>query len=129
MIKTLELNAEDMNELMEHLPDNLKKKLAELIRPDSGIGVVKQFIDEFEDENMLDHIVSHTISNLIRKITGAASSMAKENKKKMGRKGLTTMELGIIVIECLKNEASTIEDAFESHDKKCDRGDKCGVNH
>jgi methylase of polypeptide subunit release factors len=78
---------------------------------------------------MLDHILSHTISNLIRKISGTASDMAKKNQKKDGRHGLTTVELGIIVIECLKNEAENIEEAFEHHEKKCTRGDDCGAKH
>ncbi len=129
MIRSIELNKEDMDEIMENLPPHIQKKLAEIIKPDSGISIVQQFVENYEDDNVMDHILSHTISNLIRKISSAANQMAKENKTKVGKRGLTTMELGIITIECLRHEANTIESAFSDHDKTCTKGDKCGAKH
>lgn len=129
MIKAIELNKEDMEEIMEHLPPHIRKKLIEMVKPDSGIDILRQFVEQYEDDNMLDHILTHTLANLTKKITGCATDMAKENKKKMGKQGLTTVELGHVVIECLRHEAKTIEEAFESHDKTCTQGDKCGAKH
>lgn len=128
MIQAVEMSKEDMDKIMEALPKDLRKKILDQIKPDSGIGIVEQFVEQYEDDNMMDHILAHTVSNLIRKITEVAQGVSKDRKKE-GKRRVSTIELGMIVIECLKDEAKSIQKALDHHEKECDSGDDCGAKH
>src|SRR5690606_22067115 len=126
-MRAIEMTGEELSEILDHLPLELKKKIAQMIKPDSGIRHVKSFLEQYEDDDMIDHIIAHTISNLIGKIGSVATSTRKDWKKS-GKK-FTTLDMGLVVIECLKDEAKNIEEAFEKHEKDCKQGKDCGVKH
>lgn len=127
-MRAIEMNSDDISEILKHLPKELKEKLAAIIRPDSGLDDLKEFIEQYEDDNMLDHILCHTMTNLLKKISRVAHGLDKERKaKKEGR--LTTIDCGLVVIGCLLDEAKMIQEAIDSHNKDCDKGEKCGAKH
>ena len=128
MIQAVEMNREDMEKILDALPKDLRKKILDQIKPDSGISIVEQFVEQYDDDNMLDHILAHTTSNVIRKITEVAQGVSKDRKKE-GKGRINTLELGMIVIECLKDEAKNIQKALDHHEKDCKRGDDCGAKH
>lgn len=128
MIKHIEVSSEEMEEIISRMPENLKEKLLSLIRPDSGIDVLKSFVDQYEDHNMLDHILAHTASTLIKRITTIAGALHRDKKKKFGE-SLTTIDVTMIVIEALKEEAKQIKKAVDDHEKNCPNGDNCGATH
>lgn len=122
MIKAIELSREDMEEMMNNLPKHLQDKLKELIGemecPDSGIHVLKHFLEQFEEDNSMDNIISFTCASMITNITSLAEKSIKEFKKN-GKKGINGQDMAYIVIECLKKEAEKISRAMEHHDKHC----------
>jgi Mg/Co/Ni transporter MgtE len=126
MIQAIEMSREDMHKILEALPKDLRKKIMEQIKPDSGISIVEQFVEQYEDDNMMDHILAHTVSNLIRKITEVAKGVSKDRKKE-GKRRLSAIELSMIVIECLKDEAKIIQNALDHREKECGKGDDCGA--
>lgn len=131
MIKEIEMNREDMEEILKNLPKHLRQKLEELIdsKPDSGIDIIRQFVEKYEDDDMFDHIMAHTMSNIFRRCADTVNHIIKD-KKKEGKKGrISTIEMGIITIEVLRKEATNIEEAIEHHEEKCDRHDDCGAKH
>lgn len=127
MIQAISMGMEDMKEILDALPEELRKKIMEQIKPDSGIGRIEQFVEEYEDDDMRDHIIAHTISNLIKKIGSVSTSAIKDWKRK-GKK-FSTIDMGLVVIECLKDEAKGIQSALDHHEKDCKRGDDCGAKH
>jgi DNA-binding transcriptional ArsR family regulator len=128
MIQAISMGMDDMKEILDALPEELRNKIMEQLKPDSGIGRIQEFVEQYEDNDIRDHIIAHTVSNLIRKIGGVSTEMMKERKKE-GKKRVNTIEMGQIVIECLKDEAKNIQEALDSHNKDCKRGDDCGAKH
>jgi hypothetical protein len=132
VIKAIEMNREDMEEILKHMPEHLKAKIEDLIkefRPDSGIEYLREFVEKYEDDDMFDHIVSHTMSNIFRRTRDAVNHILKAKKREKQDPRINTVEMGIITIEVLRKEAENIEEALDTHEKKCDRGDKCGAKH
>ncbi len=127
-MKAIEMTPQELKELLKHMPEHLKAKLFELVKPDSGIDIVKEFVEKYEDDDMLDHILAHTASNLIRKISTVARELTKDRKKE-GKKRISTIDLGKVVIECLKDEAKNIQKALDHHEEDCTKGDDCGAKH
>lgn len=128
MIQAISMDMDDMKEILDALPEELRKKIMEQIKPDSGIGIVEQFVKQYEDDNMMDHILAHTISNLMRKIIEVSQGISKDRKKE-GKRRVSAIELGMIVIECLKDEAKNIQTALDDHKKECKKGDDCEAKH
>lgn len=126
-MRAIEVTGEDLEEILKHMPDHLKKKIASLIRPDSGIRFIKDFIEQYEDDHMVDHMTAHVISNLIRKIWGGCNSV-NESFKKAGEPGISTFDVGLIIIESLKAESENIKNALDEHEKECE-GKDCGAQH
>ncbi len=122
MIKAIEMSRDDMEEIFNHMPDHLKEKLKSVIEsvslPDTGIEVVKQFVEQYEDDDVMDGIISFTCATLIKKITTISRKLAKKNEK-TGKKGMTGSEMALVVISCLRDEASNIEKALVKHDEEC----------
>lgn len=129
MLKTIEVSREDMEEIINNLPDHLKDKLLEMVKPDSGIEYLRAFVEKYDDEDMFDHIVAHTLSNIFRRTADAVKHIIKDKKKAGEKDRINTVEMGLIVIEVLRKEAQNIEDALDEHEEKCDRGDKCDAKH
>jgi Mg/Co/Ni transporter MgtE len=128
-MKAIEMTRDELKELLKHLPEHLKDKLFHMVKPDSGIELLKEFVEKYEDEDMFDHIVAHTLSNLFKKMNNAVREVTKD-KKNRGKKGrISTLEMASITIECLKNEAENIKDALEHHETECKKGDDCGAKH
>lgn len=128
MIRAVKIKGSDMKEILEALPEELRNKIMSAIKPDSGIDDIKEFVENYEDDNMLYHVVAHTLSNLLKKITTIACDMQKDRKKQK-KPGVNTIELAMLCIECLKDEAKNIQKALDKHDEECDRGDDCGAKH
>jgi len=128
MIQAISMGMDDMKEILDALPEELRNKIMEQLKPDSGIGRIQEFVEQYEDDDIRDHIIAHIVSKLIRKIGGVSTEMMKE-KKKDGKKRINTLEMGQIVIECLKDEAKNIQNALDSHLKDCKKGDDCGAKH
>lgn len=127
MTQAVSIDGEDMKKILDALPEALRDKILEQIKPDSGIGRVKEFLEEYDDDDMRDHIIAHTISNLISKI-GAVSTSCMKDWKKKGKK-FTTIDMGMVVIETLKDEAKNIQNALDKHEEECKKGDDCGAKH
>lgn len=122
MIRAIEMSRDDMEEIINNIPDHLKEKLKSIIQeatqPDTGIGVVKQFVDQYDDDNVLDGILSFTCASIIKSITTIGMKLSKKHQKR-GKSGLTGSEMGQVVISCLRNEADNIEKALVKHDEEC----------
>jgi hypothetical protein len=127
MIQAISMGMDDMKEILDALPEELRKKIMEQIKPDSGIGRIQEFVEEYEDDDMRDHIIAHTVSNLIKKIGSVSTSAIKDWKKKGKR--FSTIDMGLVVIECLKDEAKGIQSALDHYEKECKKGDDCGAKH
>jgi hypothetical protein len=125
-MKAIEMTRDELKELLKHLPEHLKDKLFHMVKPDSGIEVVKKFVDDYEDDDMRDHIMAHAVSNLIRGIYKVSRAVVKDRKKE-GKKGLNTIEMGYLVIECLKKEAENIKQALDDHEQDCENKHDCGA--
>lgn len=124
MIQAISMSMDDMKEILDALPEELRNKIMEQLKPDSGIGRIQEFVEQYEDNEIRDHIIAHTVSSLIRKIGGVFTEMMKDGKKRISR-----LEMGQIVIECLKDESEDIQEAIDSHLKDCKRGESCGAKH
>lgn len=129
MIKAIEIDAEEMEEILGHLPKELRDKLEIAIgeKPDSGIHILKKFIEQFDEDNMADNIISFTFASLYKKITLVAHAVHEEAKKS-GKKGLTTNYMAQIVVQCLADEAEKIEKAMKKHGKECKK-ESCQAHH
>lgn len=127
MIQAISMDMDDMKEILAALPDELKEKIMKQLKPDSGFEYIKNFIEKYDDDDMIDHIIAHTVSNLISKIGMVATECRKEGRKR-GKK-FSRIDMGMTVIECLKDEAKNIQNALDHHNKECKRGDDCGAKH
>lgn len=127
MIQAISMGMDDMKEILDALPEELRNKIMEQLKPDSGIGRIKEFVDQYDDDDMRDHIIAHTLANLIGKIGSVATSAMKDWRKKGKR--FSTIDMGLVVIECLKDEAKGIQNALDHHEKECKKGDDCGAKH
>lgn len=127
MIQAISMNMDDMKEILDALPDELKEKIMKQLKPDSGLEYIKNFIEKYDDDDMIDHIIAHTIANLISKIGNAATKCRKEWCSKGDH--FSAIDMGMTVIECLKDEAKNIQNALDKHEQECERGDDRGAKH
>jgi hypothetical protein len=122
MMRAIEMSREDMEEIINNIPDHLKAKLKNIIeevtKPDTGINVVKQFVEQYEDDNHLDGIISFTCASIIKSISTIGMKLSKKHRKE-GKNGLTGSVMAQVVISCLRNEADNIEKALVKHDEEC----------
>lgn len=127
MINSIEMSKEEMDVFMKALPKDLRDQIMAKIKPSSGIEIIREFVEKYEDHDMSDHIIAHTASNLIRKITTIAYNLSKDKRKK-GDGRISTIEMGFIVSETLKAEAQHILDAISEHQEEC-KTKECGASH
>jgi hypothetical protein len=132
-MRAIEMGKEDLLEILGSLPPRLKEKFEDLInhivKPESAIKIVEKFVEQYEDDDMCDYILAHTTSNLIVKITDTIKHIIKDKKKEGKKEAINTIEMGIIVIECLKKEAESIREALDRHENTCEKGDDCGAKN
>ena len=124
-MRAFEMSRDDMLEILKSLPESLKEKFSELIddiskdKPDSGIQVMREFVEKFEEDDQMDNILSFTFASLLSKITTIAINMAEDREKQGKRKGLSGQELAMIVVMSMRDEANRIESAVDCHTKTC----------
>lgn len=123
MISAIELDREEVEAIMSHLPQSLREKLQTIIHEsicDKGINTMKHFIAQYEDDDPMDHIVSFTCATIIGRIYEAAKQLMIVNKKE-GKKGINGHDMGRIVSQQLKEEAKRIEAALREHEHDCSK--------
>lgn len=118
MIEPMEIiiavTEDEMLEIMAALPEHLREKLEnifKIVSPKLGIEVLRQFVDQFEEDDRDDNMLSFTCASLI---TGVIADIRKSIfvAKKKGLRGLTADDAANIVIEHLYKEASKIKKAL-----------------
>lgn len=129
MIKSIEMTKEDMEEILKHVPDHIKEKLFDAMNPDYGISLVKHFVEQYDDDDLLDNIIAHTISSLIRRMVSGAKSHIEDRRNSGKKARISTIDMAYISMECLKKEADNIREALGDHEEKCDKGKECGAKH
>ena len=116
MIKSIEINQEDMEKILDALPLHIQNKIKDQIesqKPDSGIRIIKQFVEQYEDDQMVDHMLACAASGIIvRTITSL--SILQKNKKTLK---LSPHELSCIIIDCMKKLANILEEAVKEQEK------------
>lgn len=120
---------EVLEALIKIMPKSLKKKILELVKPDSGIEIVKQFVDQYEDDNMMDHMLAHLTSNLIRKITSVSIELSKDRKNTEGNGDLNSVDIARIAADCLKDELEGVSKALALYREKCSTNECISKNN
>jgi hypothetical protein len=128
MIQSIEMTKDEMIEIMAALPVHLRERLEktmQMVRPDSGIDVVRQFVDQFEEDDRVDNMLSFTCASLI---TGVVADIRKniQAAKKKGLRGLDGLDVAKTLVERLHKEASKITRALSEHEEE---HAECCSNH
>jgi hypothetical protein len=118
MIQGISISVDDMKEILDALPEEMRKNVVDKIKPYSVIGRIQEFFEQYADDDIRDHIIAITFSNLIGKIFSVSTEMIKERKAE-GKGRINTIDMGQIVIKCLNDEAKHIQSVLDSQTEDC----------
>ncbi len=113
MMKSIEMTNEDMQEIFANIPEHLKEKLKAKIKPDSGIHTIKNFVEQYDDDHMLDHVMASTISNLFCRVLSGFRTTQEGSTH-----DIRAAQIGYIILESLKTEAVALQDSLELFEKE-----------
>lgn len=119
MIREIKLEREEMDEIMAHLPESLRKKLHSAIHDnlcEMGIKEMKSFVEQYEDDNQLDRVISFTCATMIGRIVNGVSILQREKEGNRER-GINGHDMARIICHQLRTEADKIEEAIQEHEE------------
>jgi len=127
-MRAVELDREDIEEIMNALPKELRSKLVQMMThsfSERSIERLKRFCAQYEEDCQIDGIIANTCGVLIDKI-GSSLNHALDEKKKRG-KCFNGLDAGRMVAQLLRDEAELIEESIK---KGLDRErSECGHEH
>jgi hypothetical protein len=113
----IKLNGDDVKEIMDALPKDLRGKLVDLMKghvSERQIERVRRFCAQFEEGDDVDGIIAMTCASLIDQIGNSLTEQMDRN----GKNGIHSMcgaDAGKIVAQILREEADDIMKAVKKH--------------
>lgn len=108
---TQEKNKDTLYNLMESLPEEAQSHLAKLLMI-MGIGkplkIIKNWIEDFENDDPTDGLIAHIVAQVITKVGVAINEELKELRKKEEYR-YTGKDAGLTALKQLKEIIETME--------------------
>lgn len=111
-MSNISLDKEDFLKIIKALPEDLKEKLTKAATKgfDNKISIIKKFIQEFEDDDMVDVLVANTIGIIIQEFFSSfrAAAILAHDK---GVSEISGEEISKMLIASLCKVTSSIQNS------------------